>query len=419
MVDKGDFRLETPGRYFNASYGTVPDVVHAYQVALQHECERNPYRWFTRTYRDKLMMVRERMAKVLRCRREDLVFVDNTSSGANTVFTACAGAGSEPGTILVLDVAYSLVRNLADRAARDHGHVVEVVPLEVGDPDALPVAVACAIDACEEAGRPVRLACVDHIVSCPGMVLPVEDVARVCDARGVPLLVDAAHAIGQLVVDLDRLGEAGVRYWVSDCHKWCFSPKGSAVLWARGDAQANLRPTIDCAVIGTDAQVIGTDAQVIGTDGTDDADSNNDFEKRFSYLGTKDYTPWLSTTAALDFVERRAGGYDALTRRNRALAVWCQRVLCEVLGTSPVIGEVHTASMANVPLPHTVRTPACAEALMRRLRNVHNTDVVVYEHPSNSGRFHVRACMQIFLDELDVSRLADALVDSLQRRDRR
>ena len=412
MVYQGDFQLETPGSYFNASYGTVPQEVHAYQAALQHECERNPYRWFTRTYRDKLMMVRERMAKVLRCRREDLVFVDNTSSGANTVFTACAGAGSEPGTILVLDVAYSLVRNLADRAARDHGHVVEVVPLEVGDPDALPVAVACAIDACEEAGRPVRLACVDHIVSCPGMVLPVEDVARVCDARGVPLLVDAAHAIGQLVVDLDRLGEAGVRYWVSDCHKWCFSPKGSAVLWARADAQANLRPTIDCAVIGTDAQVIGTD-------GTDDADSNNDFEKRFSYLGTKDYTPWLSTTAALDFVERRAGGYDALTRRNRALAVWAQRVLCDIIGTTPVIDDAHTAAMANVPLPHTVRTPACADALVRRLRDTRSIDVVVYEHPSNSGRFHVRACMQIFLDEMDVSRLAEALVYSLQRRDRR
>lgn len=405
MVDQGDFRLETPGRYFNASYGTVPDVVHAYQVAMQHECERNPYRWFTRTYRAKLMVARERMAKVLRCRRGDLVFVDNTSSGANAVFAACAGAGSEPGSVLVLDVAYSVVRNLADRAAREHGHVVEVVPLEVGDPNALQVAVARAIDACEEAGRPVRLACVDHIVSCPGMVLPVEDVARVCDARGVPLLVDAAHVIGQLTVDLDRLGEAGVQYWVSDCHKWCFSPKGSAVLWVRGDAQANLRPTIDCAEIGTNGVILTTD----------DDDDDTDFGKRFSYLGTKDYTPWLSTTAALDFVDRCAGGYDALTLRNRALAVWGQRALCEVLGTSPVIGEVHTASMANVPLPRTVRTPACAEALMRRLRNVHNTDVVVYEHPSKSGRFHLRACMQIFLDEIDVSRLADDLVSSLGR----
>ena len=175
----------------------------------------------------------------------------------------------------------------------------------------------------------------------------------------------------------------------------------------------------DAQVIGTDAQVIGTDAQVIGTDGTDDADSNNDFEKRFSYLGTKDYTPWLSTTAALDFVERRAGGYDALTRRNRALAVWAQRVLCDIIGTTPVIDDAHTAAMANVPLPHTVRTPACADALVRRLRDTRSIDVVVYEHPSNSGRFHVRACMQIFLDEMDVSRLAEALVYSLQRRDRR
>ena len=102
MIYQGDFQLKTPGSYFNASYGTVPSDVHAYQAALLRECEQNPYQWFTRTYLEKLMKVRERMASVLRCRREDLVFVDNTSSGANTVFAACAGAGSEPGSVIVV-----------------------------------------------------------------------------------------------------------------------------------------------------------------------------------------------------------------------------------------------------------------------------------------------------------------------------
>ena len=107
--------------------------------------------------------------------------------------------------------------------------------------------------------------------------------------------------------------------------------------------------------------------------------------------------------------------HEALTIRNRALAVWGQRVLCDVIGTNPLIEEAHTASMANVPLPHTIRTSSDANALMCRLRDKYDIDVVVYEYPSKSGRFHIRACMQIFLDELDVSRLAHALIDSITK----
>lgn len=51
--------------------------------------------------------------------------------------------------------------------------------------------------AIDKAPDRVSLAIVDHISSVPAIKFPLEDIVRVCAERGVPVLVDAAHSIGQ------------------------------------------------------------------------------------------------------------------------------------------------------------------------------------------------------------------------------
>jgi isopenicillin-N epimerase len=43
-------------------------------------------------------------------------------------------------------------------------------------------------------------------------------------------------------------------------------------------------------------------------------------QAEFSWAGTKDYAPWLSTFAALEFY-KRAGG-ESIRTHNHELAVW-------------------------------------------------------------------------------------------------
>jgi isopenicillin-N epimerase len=57
----------------------------------------------------------------------------------------------------------------------------------------------------------------------------------------VRVLVDGAHAPGQIALDIPSLG---VDWYAGNCHKWLYAPKGSAFLWARRDAQRGLHPPV-------------------------------------------------------------------------------------------------------------------------------------------------------------------------------
>jgi kynureninase len=66
--------------------------------------------------------------------------------------------------------------------------------------------------------------------------------AGVCGcARGVAVLIDGAHALGQLPVNLSRLAPD---YWVTNCHKWWAGARGSALLFVAEGRQGGVRPLV-------------------------------------------------------------------------------------------------------------------------------------------------------------------------------
>ena len=68
--------------------------------------------------------------------------------------------------------------------------------------------------------------------------MPVAEIAAVCRARGIPVLVDGAHAPGSLAVDIPALG---VDYYSANLHKWAHAPRACGILWAAADRQPKLR----------------------------------------------------------------------------------------------------------------------------------------------------------------------------------
>ena len=130
----------------------------------------------------------------------------------------------------------------------------------------------------------VKIATFSHISSVPAFIEPIKELAdlvkEVCPKALV--LVDGAHAIGQIKVDIPALGD-NVDFYLSNAHKWLYAPKGSAFLYSapRNIDQVRPQPT-----------VISSENDIF---------AGTDYQSRFVYTGTKDFTSYISISDAIDF----------------------------------------------------------------------------------------------------------------------
>ncbi|MBM3522104.1 MAG: aminotransferase class V-fold PLP-dependent enzyme, partial [Alphaproteobacteria bacterium] len=254
----------------NGSYGACPIPVIEAQDAIRREMERQPVAFFAEVVPVKLRGAAERLAGFLGARGEDVVFVENATAGMNVVLRSLQFARGDE--ILTTDHVYGAVRQVLRHLEREAGiAVVEpTLPYPVRDENLIVEAVARAMT------PRTRLLVIDHIASRSALILPVARLAALARERGVPVLVDGAHAPGQLALDVPALGADWV---IGNCHKWLFAPKGAAFLWVRADRQTGLHPPVISHGYG------------------------GGFAAEFDWVGTRDVSPWLSVPAAIDFYE--------------------------------------------------------------------------------------------------------------------
>ncbi|HVT68345.1 MAG TPA: aminotransferase class V-fold PLP-dependent enzyme, partial [Trebonia sp.] len=217
---------------------------------------------------------------------------------------------------------YGAVRLALGRHAERAGARVVTARFPVGaDDDAVVAAYAAACSA------RTRLVVVDRITSPTATVLPVAAITTAVTAAaartgaGTRVLVDAAHAPGQLA---DDIAGFGADYWIGNLHKWAYTPRGSAILWAR--------PGADVAPSVLSWQL------------------DDGFAAAFDYPGTWDYAGWLAVPDGLAYW-RALGGWDAVAGLAR-LAGEGQQTVADGLGVAlDGLPGVPARTMRLVPLP--------------------------------------------------------------------
>lgn len=59
--------------------------------------------------------------------------------------------------------------------------------------------------------------------------------------RGIQVLLDGAHTLGMLPMDVEYLG---ADYFVANCHKWFSSVRGAAILYVDSKHLSSFKPLI-------------------------------------------------------------------------------------------------------------------------------------------------------------------------------
>ncbi|MDA1263769.1 MAG: aminotransferase class V-fold PLP-dependent enzyme [Planctomycetota bacterium] len=379
--------LEPGVRFLNhGSFGACPTAVLEAQSRYRAELEGQPVRFMAREIGERLDVSRGALARFVHADAQDLVFVQNATTGVNSVLRSMELAPGDE--LLVTNQGYNACSNAARYVAERAGAKVVVVdlPFPIKDSGEATERVLAAVT------PRTRLALLDHITSPTALVLPLAEIVPVLRERGVESLIDGAHAPGMLDLDLNALGAA---YYTGNCHKWMCTPKGSALLWVRRELQGSVRP----AVISHGANT--------------PQPGRSRYLTEFDWCGTGDPTAVLCVPDAIRFFEELLpGGWAALRKHNHDLALAGRALLCDALGIEAPAPDDMIGSIASVPLPPGASAgPMGAfdvEPLQSRLEREHRIEVPIHPWPAPPARL-LRISAQLYNAREDYQVLADAL----------
>ncbi|KAI0408926.1 putative aminotransferase family protein [Xylaria palmicola] len=321
----------------HGSYGTHPVSVRGTHAALLSEVEAAPDRFIVLEWTARLREARAAAAGVLGCATDDLVFVPNATTGVDTVLKNLGWARGD--VVLVYDVVYDSVRAGLAWLEETFGVRVEVVPLRLPLPDdEIVAAVVGAARRVNEGGggERVRLAIVDTIVSMPGIRIPFEALVPALQAEDVLVLVDGAHGIGHVDIDLAALQPD---FFVTNLHKWLFVPRAVAALYVPRQHQGLIRTSLPTSYR----------YRKRGQEGGNEA-----FLDLFDFVATLDTTHYLTVKDALEFRTKVCGGERAIQTYCRAVAREGAEVAAGLLGTEVMDSagsRMRECNFANVRLP--------------------------------------------------------------------
>ena len=380
-----EFPLDPDATYLNhGTVGVTPRRILDVQRRLMDEIERHPSRFLLRELTEitfggapsavpRMRQAADEVARAVGARGDDLVFVDNATTGVNAVLQSWP---FEPGDeILLSELGYGGISHAAAFVARERGAAVRTLAM----PDSL-TADAIVQAWADGVAASTRVAVVDHITADSALVLPVAEIVEVLHARGVAVIVDGAHAPGAIPLDVAALG---ADYYVANLHKWGWTPRSSGFLWAPFSRQRGLHPTV--ISWGLD----------------------QGFTAEFDMLGTRDPSAHLSAPAAIALFEEW-GGAAAIQAYNHALAWNGARHLAERWQTAFTTPESMIGVMATVTLPERAGADRdAANALRTQLLEADGIEAHVHAF---RGRVRVRISAQIYNDMDDVERLAAAVL---------
>jgi len=382
------WRLDRRIQFLNhGSFGACLQTVLLDQQRLRERMERQPVQFFVRDLEDLLDSARAALARFVGARPNDLVFVPNATTGVNTVLRSLKFRPKDE--LLVTDHEYNACRNALDFVAErsDVKVVVAPIPFPLHSADEAFGSLAARVT------RRTRLVLIDHVTSPTALVLPLEDWIPRLTARGIEVLVDGAHAPGMIPL---RLGRLGATYYTANCHKWIGAPKGAGFLCVSPDRQNAIRPL------------------TISHGANSPRRDRSRYLIEFGWTGTWDPSAWLAVPGALQHMAAlMPGGWPAIRRRNRRLALAAQSVLCEALEIDPPCPSSMVGSMVALPLPAAKRvvqpkSPLYEDPLQDRLLRETRIEVPVIPWPAPPQRL-VRASAQLYNHLPQYGALAECL----------
>jgi cysteine desulfurase / selenocysteine lyase len=240
VLDVERARRDTPGvahvTHLNNAGAALPpvQVTEAVIAHLRAEAERGGYE-AADLARERVESVYASIAKLISCHADEIAVVENATRAWDMAFYAML---FQPGDRILTgraEYASNVIALL--QTARRTGAVVEVV--DDDEHGQLSIDDLRRRVAQQSGAGPVKLIAVTHVPTHGGLVNPVEQVGDVAREAGIPFLLDACQSVGQMPIDVDRIG---CDVLAATGRKFLRGPRGTGFLYVRRSLLQQLEP---------------------------------------------------------------------------------------------------------------------------------------------------------------------------------
>jgi selenocysteine lyase/cysteine desulfurase len=296
-------------------------------------------------------ILRSRLSKVINAAPHEILLTRSASESMQVLIGQYHGL--QPGdAVLWSNLDYPAMRNSMAWLEQRRG--VTALELQL----TLPISHDALLEKYRDAIRntpKLKLMLLSQVYPCNGQQVPVREIVALAREHGVDVLVDSAHALGQLAVDVQAMN---VDFAGFNLHKWIGAPPGLAFVFIRESQLGKIEPHMG------------------------DKDYPADDIRSRLHVGMPPLGAILAAPAALDF-HQSLGGAEAKAARLAWLRhYWISRV-AELPGLrllSPLAAE-HGTALAAFAIDG-ISARALQQALLERFgiftveRNIGYTNVV-------------------------------------------
>jgi isopenicillin-N epimerase len=367
-----------PNYLAHGSYGaaSLPALMEANE--WNWIMEQNPAKFYYEILYNRIVRSTKHLAQFLNVNPESISLVRNVEIGIQAVLRSLQ---IPPGKLIIcFDITYDAVKTSLKAISSERK--LQLISVTLPDIITKESIIEAFVDMVDKYGvDSIELACLEHISSPTAIQFPIEDLIRICKSRGIKTLIDGAHAIGQIKLDLSLLQPD---FYTSNLHKWFCSKRGCAFLYVAEEFRAQISPLL-----------ISWGWQ-------------EPFNSKFIWQGTDDYSAYLSIPTMIRFYN----WYDWVDR-NHHLAIWAGKMLSHVWATEQLVHENLCASMVCVRLPLSCSDLSVVDCFTR-LKNHWRIEVPTFLF---RGQRWVRISIHIYNFEDECLRFAKAVLWEFGYRD--